>query len=186
MKLTTGDKKDLSSKIQARIDALPLNAKVALAYNEDTKDFAFAGRTVIQVMNDSNNIIGSAYDFTVKTEDFDCSPIDLAILGLGYNGQIGFNEVGTQFNSFTHEQKLTATTIKEFSKFGSIGQTGITLGIKTLVSAKEIIVYACGEERTDAVFGMLYGRNDSTVPAAFLQIPKNVTVYADNEAASKL
>ena len=186
MKLIIGDKQDLSSEIQARIDALPLNARVALAYNADTKGFIFGGRDVIQVMNDCNDVIGSSFDFTIKTEEFDGSAIDLAILGLGYKGQIGFNEIGTQYNTFTHEQKLTATTIEEYSKFGNIGQTGITLGIKTLVSAEEIIVLACGSERAYAVFGMLYGRNDSTVPAAFLQIPKNVTVYADNEAASKL
>lgn len=186
MKLITGDRQKLLSQIQERIDRLQPDAKIALAYNNDTRYLDLSVKTVIQVMNDSNNVIGSAFDFTIKTENFDESEIDLAILGIGYKGQIGFNEVGTQYNTFTHEQKLTASTIEEFSQFGDIGLSGITFGIKTLVSSKEIIVFACGEKRADAVFGMMYGRNDSTVPAAFLQIPQNVTVYADNDAASKL
>ena len=45
---------------------------------------------------------------------------------------------------------------------------------------------AFGEEKADAVFKMLYARDDSLVPAAFLQIPANVTVFADKAAASKL
>ena len=52
--------------------------------------------------------------------------------------------------------------------------------------AKEILVLAVGEEKAKAVFDMLYARDDSVIPAAFLQIPANVTVYADSAAGSKL
>ena len=49
-----------------------------------------------------------------------------------------------------------------------------------------ILLLASGESRAEPVFNMLYGRNDSFVPAAFLQIPLNVTVYLDGASAQKL
>ena len=45
---------------------------------------------------------------------------------------------------------------------------------------------AFGEEKAKAAFQMLYARDDSYVPAAFLQLPLNVTVYLDGAAAAKL
>ena len=116
--------------------------------------------------------------------------LDLAILGLGVNARIGFNEPATPFDSRTHRQKLTPATHRELAGlFGGeelVPAYGLTMGIKTLVEAKEILLVASGEERAKAVFDMLYGRDDSVVPAAFLQIPLNVTLCLDEKAAAKL
>ena len=54
------------------------------------------------------------------------------------------------------------------------------------MGAKKILVLALGEEKSQAVFDMLYARDDSVVPAAFLQLPFDVTVLADAEAGIKL
>ena len=116
--------------------------------------------------------------------------LDMVVLGLGDNAHIGFNEPATPFDSYTHRQKLTDATRRQSAwLFGSeeaVPTYGYTMGIKTLVSAREILVLAYGEEKAGAVHKMLYGRNDSAVPAAFLQIPLEVTVYLDEAAASKL
>ena len=116
--------------------------------------------------------------------------LDLAILGVGQRGRIGFNEPGTPFDSRTHRQKLTKATKRELSGlFGGedrVPDFGLTMGIHTILGAKEILVFACGEEKADPIFRMLYARDDSFVPAAFLQLPLQVTVYADEEAAAKL
>ena len=116
--------------------------------------------------------------------------LDLAVLGLGINGHIGFNEPATPFASLTHRQKLAPATRRQkaaqFGGFDTVPAYGLTMGIKTLVSAGEILLLAFGEEKADAVFKMLYARNDSTVPAAFLQIPGQVTVYLDEAAGAKL
>ena len=61
-----------------------------------------------------------------------------------------------------------------------------TMGIKTLVLARQILVLAAGEEKAQPVFKMLYARDDSVVPAAFLQLPLNVEVYVDEAAGAKL
>ena len=63
---------------------------------------------------------------------------------------------------------------------------GVTQGFRTLCFARDIVVIAHGEEKATALYRMLYGRNDSVYPAAFLQLPASVTVYADEEASAKL
>lgn len=116
--------------------------------------------------------------------------LDLAVLGIGGNGRIGFNEPATPFNSRTHLQLLAPATRRELAaELGdgeSVPEKGITMGIRTIARARDIVLVAFGGERADPVFKMLYGRDDSVVPAAFLQIPLNVAVYLDEEAAKKL
>ena len=119
-----------------------------------------------------------------------CGGLDLAVLGLGVNAHIGYNEPAVPFDSLTHRQKLTDKTRAQLA--GHFGGTDAvpshawTMGIKTLVSAREILVLAFGEEKAAAVFQMLYARDDSVIPAAFLQIPPEVCVFADPDAAKKL
>lgn len=116
--------------------------------------------------------------------------LDLAVLDIGADARIGFNEPATPFDSLTHAQRLAPATRRELAAdFGgeeNVPERGLTMGIKTITLAKEIMLLAYGEEKAEAVFKMLYGRNDSAVPAAFLQIPVNVAVYLDEEAAKKL
>ena len=112
------------------------------------------------------------------------------MLGIGANAHIGFNEPAVAYNTLSHRQKLTDATKRQnapvFGSAEAVPEYGYTMGIYTLVWAAEIMVLAFGAEKADAVHKMLYGRNDSSVPAAFLQIPRDVTVYLDEEAASKL
>ena len=116
--------------------------------------------------------------------------LDLAVLGLGDNAHVGYNEPATPYDSRTHRQKLTDATKRQLAAaFGGLEHTpdyGWTMGIKTLVEAREILVLAFGEEKAKPAFQMLYARDDSAVPAAFLQLPRNVTVYLDEAAAAKI
>ncbi len=116
--------------------------------------------------------------------------LDTALLGLGENARVAFNEPATQFDSNTHVQKLTDRTRRELAPlFGgeeSVPARGVTMGFQQLCFAREILVIALGEEKSKAVFRMLYGRDDSVYPAAFLQLPPNVTVFADPAAAGQL
>ena len=119
-----------------------------------------------------------------------CGGLNLAVLGLGVNAHIGYNEPGTQFSTGCRVQKLTGKTKQQlawlFPDAASVPEKAVTMGIRTLTQAKEILVLAVGEEKAKAVFDMLYARDDSVIPAAFLQIPANVTVYADPAAGSRL
>lgn len=116
--------------------------------------------------------------------------IDLAVLGIGHNGHFGYNEPATPFSSHTRIQILAPATRRQLAGvFGGeekVPEKAVTMGIKTITDARDIIVLAFGADKAAAVFEMLYARDDSVIPAAFLQIPMNVTVYADAEASSKL
>ena len=116
--------------------------------------------------------------------------LDMAVLGLGVNAHVGYNEPAVPYDSLTHRQKLTDKTRRQLAaSFGSEEDAphyAWTMGIKTLVFAREILVLAYGGEKTEAVFQMLYARDDSVIPAAFLQLPPEVLVFVDPEAAKKL
>ncbi|MBR0040406.1 MAG: 6-phosphogluconolactonase [Oscillospiraceae bacterium] len=115
---------------------------------------------------------------------------DLALLGLGENARVGFNEPATPFDSHTHVQKLTDRTKRELAPlFGSadaVPPYGVTMGFRELCASREIVLIALGESKSKALYHMLYARDDSVYPAAFLQLPANVTVFADPEAAEQL
>jgi len=116
--------------------------------------------------------------------------IDLAVLGIGEDCHIGYNEPGTPFDSRTHVQKLTDRTKRQLLKRGftqrDMPDEAVTMGIRTLTEARQILLLASGEDKAAAVYQMLYAKTTSYIPAAFLQIPLNVTVLLDQAAAEKL
>lgn len=120
----------------------------------------------------------------------DAHQVDIQLLGLGSNGHIGFNEPGTPFNSTTHQTDLALSTIEDNSRmFDSIEDVptqSITMGIKDIMRASKIILIATGEQKAEAVYGMIHGPVDENLPASILQKHKDVVIYLDEAAASKL
>ena len=116
--------------------------------------------------------------------------LDFAVLGIGQDAHIGYNEPATPFDSHTHVQKLTDRTKRQLSERGYTEENmpgyAVTMGIKTLTEARNIILLAEGEDKAAAVFEMVYGKTITYIPASFLQIPTEVTVYLDTAAASRL
>ncbi|KRN27476.1 nagB protein [Lactobacillus selangorensis] len=137
---------------------------------------------------------GMAKDIAQAGKDYDKiiaeNPIDIQILGIGQNGHIGFNEPGTPFDSQTHEVKLTESTIKANSRFfaneDDVPKEALSMGIGSVLSAKRIILFAYGENKADAIKGMVEGPKTTDVPASALQGHADVTVIVDEAAASKL
>mgnify|MGYP000431232425 CR=1 FL=1 len=115
--------------------------------------------------------------------------VDLQLLGLGHNGHIGFNEPGEAFEKETHCVNLTESTIKAnarfFASMDEVPKQAYTMGIKSIMSAKKILLIATGEAKADALYKSLYGPITPNVPASILQLHPDVTVVAD-EAALKL
>lgn len=116
--------------------------------------------------------------------------LDLVLLGIGERGHIAFCEPGAEFGSETFTMKLADITRKQASEeFGSLDETpthGITMGISTFLAAKRILLVACGEEKANAAKKTIEGRPETFIPASFLQLHTDVTVYLDPDAASKL
>lgn len=112
--------------------------------------------------------------------------IDLQLLGIGQNGHIGFNEPGTSFDSSTHIIKLAESTrianAKYFTNIDEVPTHAITMGIKTIMKAKRIILLASGQKKACALSKVIYGKVTEEVPASILQRHPNVTIIADKEA----
>lgn len=118
------------------------------------------------------------------------NPIDLQVLGLGTNGHIGFNEPGTSFDSKTHVVELAKSTIESnrrfFEKEEDVPTNAISMGIASIMNAKEIVLLAFGEAKAEAVKQMVKGPVTEECPASALQNHPNVTIILDEAAASKL
>lgn len=118
--------------------------------------------------------------------------IDLQVLGIGDNGHIGFNEPSTYFSRGTHKVKLTKETIaSNADKFfgGDIAQVpteAISMGIKSILKAKKIVLMASGYDKAEAIAAMLKRPITSRVPASILRKHQNVTVIIDHAAANLL
>lgn len=124
------------------------------------------------------------YDQMIK----DAGGIDIQILGIGSDGHIAFNEPGTSFDSLTHETELTEQTIKDnsrlFNDISEVPTRAVTMGLKSIMNAKKIVLIATGKNKAKAVYGMLKGPISEDMPCSILQKHKDVTVYVDEDAYS--
>ncbi len=119
-----------------------------------------------------------------------CGGLELIVLGIGTNGHIGFNEPATLYDTKTHVAQLTdKTKAMKAELFGgqeNVPDTAVTMGLKTICDARNVILIAFGEEKADIVYKLVYGKTSTYVPAAMLQMHMNMTLLLDKDAASKL
>ncbi len=116
--------------------------------------------------------------------------VDLQLLGLGHNGHIGFNEPSEEFIKFTHCVDLTASTIEAnkrfFEKEEDVPRQAYTMGIRTIMQSKKILLIVSGQDKADILYQSLYGPITPHVPASILQLHNDVTVVADEAALSNI
>lgn len=116
--------------------------------------------------------------------------IDLQVLGIGTNGHIGFNEPNVNFEASTHFVKLDEKTIEANSRFfdkkEDVPQSAITVGIKSIMQSKKIVLMATGDTKKDVVEQMIFGSVTPNLQASILQIHQNVTIIVDKKAGSKI
>lgn len=107
--------------------------------------------------------------------------IDMQLLGIGVNGHIGFNEPGTSFHSRTHIVDLAESTrsvnAKYFPSMEAVPRKAITMGIETILEAKQIVLLAFGEQKTEAVERLKSGIVSEDFPASCLYRHPHVTVF---------
>jgi len=113
-------------------------------------------------------------------------PIDIAILGLGTNGHIAFNEPGSSFDSLTRAVPLSPETRQANAKYwGSIDnvpEQALTLGLKTIASAKHIFLLVSGAHKAAALEATINGPITPDIPATILRTVPNVIIIADRAA----
>jgi glucosamine-6-phosphate deaminase len=141
-------------------------------------------------------------DGTVPREDVDdycreyeeqirrASGVDFQILGIGKTGHIGFNEPGSGYESRTRLVTLDTVTRRDAAAdfFGEeyVPREAVTMGVATILDAREIAILATGEHKASIVQRAVEGEVDVEVAATFLQRHPNTTFYVDQAAAAEL
>ncbi|MDR0711748.1 MAG: PIG-L family deacetylase [Prevotellaceae bacterium] len=125
-----------------------------------------------------------------KQFESDAHKIDLMIMGMGEQGQIGFNEPGSYVKSRTRLVQLNHTTRKAlqplFHDYSSISHMAITMGIGTIMRAQRIILLAWSESKAPIVRKVVEGEATDQIPASLLQNHPNIEIVVDETAASLL
>lgn len=126
-----------------------------------------------------------AYDEILATY-----PRDVQLLGLGPNGHIGFNEPGTDFDATMLKVSLTESTIEANKRFfddvKDVPAEAYTMGSKSIMDAKTVVLVAFGKGKAEAVKGMIEGPVTEALPASVLQKHANAIILLDEDAASLL
>ena len=117
--------------------------------------------------------------------------IDLQLLGIGHDGHIGFNEPGEAFELETHCIDLAPTTIEANKRFFDGNETLVpkqayTMGIKTIMQARKVLVVANGKAKAQAVKDAVTGPVTPACPGSILQLHPDCILVADEEALSLL
>ncbi|RWZ60620.1 glucosamine-6-phosphate deaminase [Halobacillus fulvus] len=138
---------------------------------------------------------GTADDMEEECERYErlideIGPPDLQLLGIGQNGHIGFNEPGTPFDSETHLIKLAESTRKANARFfdtlEDVPTRAITMGIRSILKSKRILLLASGERKAEAIYRLLNEVVDEKFPASSLNRHADVTLIVDEKAYHKV
>ena len=116
--------------------------------------------------------------------------ISFQLLGIGQNGHIGFNEPTSSLGSRTRIKTLTENTRIANRKYFGPDETppryALTMGVGTILDARECLLLATGASKAAAVAAMIEGPVSASCPASALQLHARMTVVLDREAASQL
>ena len=117
-------------------------------------------------------------------------PMDIQILGIGENGNIGYNDPGTDTNSTTQVVDLTDSTINANSRYfdneSEVPKQAVSMGLASILKAKRIILLAFGEKKRAAIEQLAKHEVNKQVPATILLAHPDVEIYVDDAAAPRL
>ncbi|MCR5054660.1 MAG: glucosamine-6-phosphate deaminase [Lachnospiraceae bacterium] len=124
------------------------------------------------------------YDVIIKK----AGGIDLQLLGIGRDGHIGFNEPGAAFGLETHCVDLAESTMAANARFfgdkDKVPRQAYTMGIKSIMQAKKVLMVASGREKAEIIRDAILGPVTPQVPASILQMHPDFTLVIEREAAS--
>jgi glucosamine-6-phosphate deaminase len=127
-------------------------------------------------------------DYEKKIEEL--GGIDIQILGIGQNGHIGFNEPGSSLQSKTRLIALTNSTrianAQEFQSIAAVPRLAVTMGIQTIMKAKQVILLAWGQIKATILKVAVEGDDNESIPASMLQTHDDALFVVDESAASEL
>ena len=147
----------------------------------------------IDINKDRTHVLKGVGDYEAYMRQYDdeiasFGGIDLQILGIGSDGHIAFNEPGTPFDSLTHIAELTESTIKDnsrlFNDISEVPTKAVTMGLKSIMNARKIVLIATGKNKAKAIKDLLTGPMTEEVPCSILQQHPGCTIYVDEAAYS--
>ncbi len=116
--------------------------------------------------------------------------LDMQILGIGANGHLAFNEPGSSLGSRTRIKTLTADTVRSNARFfeskEQVPKFAITMGVGTIMEARQLLLLASGEGKAEAIRATLEGPVTAIVPATIVQLHRDAHTIIDEAAASRL
>ena len=145
----------------------------------------------LDIPKENINILnGVASDLDKEVKEYesliDKVGIDIQVLGIGRNGHIAFNEPGTSFESLTGKVQLTDETIEDNSRFfekkEDVPTEALSMGLKTIMKAKQIILLISGDNKQRARELFVSGKVSEDVPASILHNHDNVILITDEAA----
>ena len=138
---------------------------------------------------------GMAADSQKECEKFEetiqkLGGIDVQMMGIGFNGHIGFNEPDLIFRNNTHVTPLDEVTVEANKRFfdsaDDVPKLAYTMGVGTIMRGKKLLMLVSGEGKAEIVAKAFGGEIDPQVPASILQVHPDVTIVGDEAALSKL
>ncbi len=147
----------------------------------------------IDIDKEKTHVLKGVGDYLAYANQYDklieeFGGIDIQILGIGSDGHIAFNEPGTPFDSLTHVAELAESTIVDnsrlFNDISEVPTKAVTMGLKSIMNARKIVLIATGKNKAQAIFNLLKGPKTEEVPCSILQDHPDCTIYVDEEAYS--
>ena len=115
--------------------------------------------------------------------------LDIVIMGIGREGNIGMNEPGSHVSSTTRLILIDATSRSEAAHnigVDNLPPCSITMGINTIMGARKVYMLACGEDKADIIRSAVEDKVSDTLPASYLQLHTNTSICVDLAAAAHL
>ena len=115
--------------------------------------------------------------------------LDMVIMGIGREGNIGMNEPGSHVSSTTRLILIDATSRSEAAHnigVDNLPPCSITMGINTIMGARKVYMLAWGEDKADIIRSAVEDKVSDTLPASYLQLHANTSVCVDLAAAAHL
>lgn len=147
----------------------------------------------IDINKENTHVLLGVGDYLAYANNYDnlikqAGGIDLQILGIGSDGHIAFNEPGTPFDSLTHVAELAESTIVDnsrlFNDISEVPTKAVTMGLRSIMNAKKIVLIATGKNKARAIYNLLKGPKTEEVPCSILQDHPDCTIYVDEDAYS--
>lgn len=114
----------------------------------------------------------------------DENPIDVMILGLGMNGHLGLNEPSTHLTLDTHQATLSDITKTHDMAIGKPLRSGLTIGLKSIFEAKQVLMLVCGNKKDEAFQQLMSKKISTSTPASLLWLHQNCTTIIDRNKFS--